>query len=139
MQQPITSKLAILTEMMDGYLRAQNQALHWENEELAARVSTQNRLIAQLEQDINHLIDALAESQRENEAFRRATRILYNANGTSALFARNSNGVYVQVEDAQPPLEEPTEEIARRLNFEQTEEDEESDTDFLMRLYGFIE
>lgn len=138
MAQPITSKLAVVAELMNQHTRAQNQALTFEVEQLAVRVSSQNRLIAQLQSDINNLIDALADAQRENQAFRNATRILYSADGTTALFARNSDGVFVQVSDVEPPIEEPPSAVARRLNFDSAS-DVETDDEFLMRLYGFIE
>lgn len=135
MVQPMTSKLATVASIMDQYLMDQNNALHIQAENMAVRICNQNRIISQLHSDMDQLIDELAEAQRELNAFHRATRVLYTADGRAALFGRNNNGVFVQL-STMDMNEEPPEDVARRLGFETEEVDEEDE--FTMRLYGFI-
>ena len=135
MVQPMTSKLATVASIMDQYLMDQNNALHIQAENMAVRICHQNRIISQLHSDIDGLIDELAEAQRELNAFHRATRVLYTADGRAALFGRNNMGVFVQL-STMDMNEEPPEDVARRLGFETEEVDEEDE--FTMRLYGFI-
>lgn len=142
MVQPITSKLAIITEMMEDFIRKENKALHKRNRELedevdglSIRISEQNRHIAQLTTDIDGLIDALAAAQYEIDQLRGATRILYSTDGRTALFARNRHGVYVEVTD--PPEEEPIRSVRRRLNFDSESSEESSDDELMTQLFGF--
>lgn len=135
---PVTSKLAVIVEMMDAFLRQENKELHYkkrqleqEVDDLAARVSEQNRLISQLNTDIDGLIDAVADAEHTNDQLRRTTRLLYSTDGGSALFTRNADGVFVQVEE--PPQEERPSEVARRLNFE-SDSDSEMEDEFMNEL-----
>lgn len=49
MVQPITSKLAIVAQHMNQYIREENRQLHNEVNDLAEHLSRANRVIAQLQ------------------------------------------------------------------------------------------
>jgi hypothetical protein len=131
MAQPITSKLAIIAQHMNQYIREENRQLHNEVNELADHLSRANRVIGQLQSDIAQLVDHLADAQEEIHAMHRATRVLYTIDGVPRLFRRNPAGVFVEVAD--PPLEEPARNVARRL-FEESDSDEESDDELMEQL-----
>jgi uncharacterized protein YigA (DUF484 family) len=131
MNQPITSKLAIVAEQMNQYIREENRQLHEEVQDLAEHLSRANRVIGQLHSDIAQLVDHLADAQEEIHAMHRATRVLYTIDGVPRLFRRNPAGVFVEVAD--PPLEEPARNVARRL-FEESDSDEESDDELMEQL-----
>lgn len=61
MVQPITSKLAIVAQHMNQYIREENRQLHNEVNDLAEHLSRANRVIAQLQSDIVHLTDHSAQ------------------------------------------------------------------------------
>jgi hypothetical protein len=141
MEQPITSKLAVIAQLMDTFMQRQNKAYQLENdglqnevEGLSDRVCTQNRLIAQLNSDIDRLIDHIADLERENAQLRRSSRILYNSNGEPALFARNANGVFEQVAGLGEPEEEPIREVRRRLDFNSSDSESEMEDEFMEEL-----
>lgn len=131
MVQPITSKLAIVAQHMNQYIREENRQLHNEVNDLAEHLSRANRVIAQLQSDIVHLTDHLADAQQEIHDMHRATRILYTIDGVPRMFRRNPAGIFVEVGD--PPLEESPRNVARRL-FEQSDSEEESDDDLMEQL-----
>lgn len=136
-----SNKLATIAFLMDQFLQRQNQALHMENnglqnevEGLSNRVCTQNRLISQLNSDIDRLIDHVAELERENYNLRRSSRILYNTDGEPALFARNANGHFEQVVGLRPPEEEPIRDVRRRLDFNSSDSESEMEDEFMHQL-----
>lgn len=131
MSQPITSKLAVIAQLMNQYIREENRQLGEEVDDLADQLSTANRTIAQLQSDISQLIDHLADAQHELNAMHERTRVLYNINGVPRLFGRNRDGIFVEI--GEPPLEEPPRNVVRRL-FEESDSEEESDDDLMEQL-----
>lgn len=131
MVQPITSKLAIIAQQMNQYIREENRQLHNEVEELADHLSRANRVIGQLQSDIAQLVDHLADAQHEIHELQRATRVLYTIDGVPRMFRRNSDGIFVEV--VEPPVEESPRNVVRRL-FEESDSDEESDDDLMDQL-----
>lgn len=136
-----SNKLATIAFLMDQFLQRQNQALHMENnglqnevEGLSERVCSQNRLISQLNSDIDRLIDHIADLERENANLRRSTRILYNTDGQPAVFARNADGHFEQVVGLAPPEEEPIQSVRRRLDFTSEDSESEMEDEFMHQL-----
>lgn len=135
------NKLATIAFLMDQFLQRQNQALQMENtglqnevEGLSNRVCTQNRLISQLNSDIDRLIDHIADLERENANLQRSTRVLYDVNGVSAVFARNRDGYFEQVTGLTPPAEESIRDVRRRLDFNTSDSESEMEDEFMHEL-----
>lgn len=131
MSQPITSKLAVIAQLMNQYVREENRQLCLEVDDLADQLSRANRTIGQLQSDISQLIDHLADAQHELNEMHRRTRVLYTIDGVPRLFGRNSDGIFVEIAD--PPLEEPPRNVVRRL-FEESDSETESDDDLMEQL-----
>lgn len=131
MSQPITSKLAVIAEHMNRYVREENRQLHNEVEELADIVCEKNRLIGQLQADIAGLCEHLADAQQEINDLHRTTRILYTIDGLPRMFRRNPAGIFVEV--AEPPLEESPRNVVRRL-FQESDSETETDDELMQEL-----
>jgi hypothetical protein len=90
-----------------------------ENEALSSQLSLANREIAERDAQIEILHDAIVMLQNEISTLENTDRILVDRNGEQAVFRRNADGVYAQIE------EEPIREVRRRLNFDWIDEVDE--------------
>lgn len=103
-----------------------------ENEALAKQLCEANIQIALKDSENQALVEAIAMLQRELDEANNTYHILVNQDGVEALFRRNENNTFVQVE------EEPIENVRRRLNFD-IESETESEEDLMSRLLGFMD
>lgn len=120
---------------MDQHLRQRVDQLEREVESLSKTVSARNTQLEQCHRDIDTFVTALADAQDEMERLLSGNRILYDVNGRAALFRRRRDGVFVEVQD--PPPEEDIRNVRRRLNFESSDSDADSDDSLMSRLLGF--
>lgn len=103
-----------------------------ENEALAKQLCEANVQIAHKNRELEILAEAIDMLQTEINEMRNTYHILVNQDGEERLFRRNTENVFVQVE------EEPIEEVRRRLNFD-VESEAESEDELMSRLLGFID
>lgn len=117
---------------MDQHLRQRVRELEQQLESTTNLLSERNIIIAQLNSDIDRLCESLVEAEDEVERLRRTDRILHSTDGRTAIFRRNHDGVYVEVQDQ--PEEEPIRNVRRRLNFDSDSTESELEDEFMQEL-----
>lgn len=126
---------AIVNFLLSNHYIKENHALEIENalqQDKIKQLQMQNKILTRRITSRNHQIGILEERLQFNEYHYersiRMQRVLVSIDGSCHLFRRNSDGVFIQVEEpsdttesepeVEPRTEEEAEEIARRLGFE---------------------
>lgn len=128
-------KPAIVNFLLSNHYIKDNHALQQENQYLKDKIKNlqmENRTLTRRITNRNHRIGILEERLNFNEFHyerqMRMQRILVSIDGSTHIFRRNDDGVFVQVvedpneteseTEPEPRTEEEAHEIARRLGFE---------------------